>query len=341
MKKTIYFLGILLINIFTFGAIFKIQHWPGANILLVIGLGLFSGIFLPLAFTNSYKGNGSKNRQLYISGFLCALICIVGALWKVMHWPGAGWFLIVGVPLPFLYFLPVYVFHHNKEKEKSSLNFLGVMFMMMYIAVFSAMLALNTSRNIINSFVNSAADFATTNELLEANNKTIYEKVEKSGNTEKVLHIATIKAKTEAVCKTIDETKTELIIAVNPNNTKAMLTHNKVSIADVDPVYETVISNAFMRGNNENPDKSEKIKKEIDAYRTFLLGVVALNSENKTNIENLLNTSDKKSLSRGEEYTLSWENRYFSYGINNINILGNLENIETKIRMAELIAISK
>lgn len=34
MKKFIYIFGIILLNIFAFGAIFKVMHWPGAGILL-------------------------------------------------------------------------------------------------------------------------------------------------------------------------------------------------------------------------------------------------------------------------------------------------------------------
>jgi hypothetical protein len=33
-----------------------------------------------------------------------------GALFKIMHWPGAGIFLMVALPFPFLVFLPVYLY---------------------------------------------------------------------------------------------------------------------------------------------------------------------------------------------------------------------------------------
>ena len=46
MKKFIYISGIVVINIFVFGALFKVQHWPGANILITSGLSLFCFCFL-------------------------------------------------------------------------------------------------------------------------------------------------------------------------------------------------------------------------------------------------------------------------------------------------------
>jgi len=37
------------------GIFFKIMHWPGANILLVIGMFLITFIFLPIFFWQLYR----------------------------------------------------------------------------------------------------------------------------------------------------------------------------------------------------------------------------------------------------------------------------------------------
>ena len=72
MKKFIYISGIVIINLFAIGALFKIQHWPGAGILITLGLGLFCLGFLPLAFIQSYKGNGKKKQVIVlIRIYLC------------------------------------------------------------------------------------------------------------------------------------------------------------------------------------------------------------------------------------------------------------------------------
>ncbi len=48
MKKTLYLIG-LLSTIFTFlGSIFKIMHWPGASVMIIIGAFSFAFIFIPL-----------------------------------------------------------------------------------------------------------------------------------------------------------------------------------------------------------------------------------------------------------------------------------------------------
>jgi hypothetical protein len=47
MKKLAFITGVLSFSLTSLGILFKIVHWPGANYLLVIGLGLFSIIFIP------------------------------------------------------------------------------------------------------------------------------------------------------------------------------------------------------------------------------------------------------------------------------------------------------
>jgi hypothetical protein len=47
MKKLAFISGGLSFSLSSIGMLFKIVHWPGANILLVLGIGLFSLVFVP------------------------------------------------------------------------------------------------------------------------------------------------------------------------------------------------------------------------------------------------------------------------------------------------------
>jgi hypothetical protein len=47
--------GITSTFLFTVGMLFKVMHWPGANMLLVIGLVLFAALFLPVFFYQLYQ----------------------------------------------------------------------------------------------------------------------------------------------------------------------------------------------------------------------------------------------------------------------------------------------
>lgn len=47
MKAAVFVLGTFSFSTIGLGSLFKILHWPGANILLVLGLSVFSVLFVP------------------------------------------------------------------------------------------------------------------------------------------------------------------------------------------------------------------------------------------------------------------------------------------------------
>lgn len=55
MKNTMYLTGYLAAFLSTTGILFKIQHWPGAVVMLTLGIALFNLAFLPLYFYHRKK----------------------------------------------------------------------------------------------------------------------------------------------------------------------------------------------------------------------------------------------------------------------------------------------
>ncbi len=47
MKTLAFISGAFAGSLTGMGVLFKIQHWPGATIMLVIGLGVFSIVYIP------------------------------------------------------------------------------------------------------------------------------------------------------------------------------------------------------------------------------------------------------------------------------------------------------
>ncbi len=54
MKKLAFVTGALSLSLSCLGVLFKIMHWPGASILLVVGMALLSLIFIPSMFKYLY-----------------------------------------------------------------------------------------------------------------------------------------------------------------------------------------------------------------------------------------------------------------------------------------------
>jgi hypothetical protein len=139
MKKLIYISGLIAAIVLTVGTSFKIQHWPGAGILLTISITFFALFFVPAALLNNYQ-HVKKNAYLYISIFLTLLFSFAAALFKIQHWPGAGILVLIALIVPFLIFLPAYIVYYNKLTNKDITSFIAVMFLLVFVAVMEALL---------------------------------------------------------------------------------------------------------------------------------------------------------------------------------------------------------
>ena len=71
------------------GAVFKLMHWNGANILLLVGLS-------SVAVASLMKYAAQNTLDGVIFGLAIFLGCI-GVLFKLMHWPFGNWMIDAAV----------------------------------------------------------------------------------------------------------------------------------------------------------------------------------------------------------------------------------------------------
>ena len=96
-------LGALSASVITLAIMFKFQHWPGAGILLVLGLTAFALVFVPLLLRKKMQADNSVRRTIMnVLGASGLTLFSLGILFKVQHWPGAS--LMVGSSVLFLFF---------------------------------------------------------------------------------------------------------------------------------------------------------------------------------------------------------------------------------------------
>ena len=148
MKQKIYILGVMtVITVFT-GAIFKVNHYPGAGVLLTAGIATLVLLFLPSALINHYRSEESKkSRALYIVTYITCFVVFTGMLFKLMHWPYAATLLTVALPFPYVVFLPVFIAVTSKDKNFNIYNTVFVLLLLALNSVFSGLLALNVTSN--------------------------------------------------------------------------------------------------------------------------------------------------------------------------------------------------
>ena len=141
MKKLIYISGILSANLFLFGSIFKMQHWPLANVLLTLAVIAFCAFFLPASLISNYQSSGTKKHGLLlITTFIVFAMGVISIYFKVLHLPYSNILLYAALPLPFVFFLPVYLYETRSE-NKNNFSFVPVILGLTFIAVFSVLLA--------------------------------------------------------------------------------------------------------------------------------------------------------------------------------------------------------
>lgn len=97
--------------IFLVGLIFKLLHWPGASVILIISLSTIAMLYFPASFY-FFCDKVIKRQNLalsIVSGLFLSFIPL-GILFKIMYWPGGQFYLLIGTVTPpiiltILYFL--------------------------------------------------------------------------------------------------------------------------------------------------------------------------------------------------------------------------------------------
>lgn len=124
MKKVVGISGIISALFVILGVFFKIQHWPGAGILLVTGLiitALF--VFPAMAYLDVKNGQNTIHKLHALSGYISAILLSMATLFKIMHWPGFFELYYPGIALLLLVFLPLHTWKNYKIAENKILAF--------------------------------------------------------------------------------------------------------------------------------------------------------------------------------------------------------------------------
>ncbi len=316
MKKSVYFPGIACTILMLFGCMFKIMHWPGANIMLTISILLFCFYFLPAALMNSYKSQETpKHKTLHIITFIVFSICMMGVLFKVMHWPGAGVFLMIGLPLPFVLFLPVYLYSTRNEQKEDSMNFLGLMFGLTFLAVFSVLLALSISKQVLRNGITRDYSIEKTiafSETALTNFKTDSD----------------VKKSSDELFTYIQEVKNELLKATF-NEKLINTTENMWEMNQVD---DKATPTAILLGEK---NKLGELRGKIVNYRESLLSTKKMDPELTELTKELFDVDSSRELDHsGNVNELNWEQREFS-NKQLVFVLGALSQIQSNVRIVE------
>lgn len=105
MKRFERILGIIGISLLVLGVLFKKMHWPSAGIQMILAVLLFNFGYLPMNLYRSWRESGTAMQKSgSLLKFLMIFALLTGFIFKLMHWPGAGFAMKAG-----FYLLPLYL----------------------------------------------------------------------------------------------------------------------------------------------------------------------------------------------------------------------------------------
>lgn len=219
MKQKIYILGVVTVAIVFTGAIFKINHYPGSGVMITAGMTSLVLLFLPLALVNHFRSAESmKNLSLYIVTYVTCFVVFTAMLFKLQHWPGAGTLLTIGLPFPYVVFLPVFISVTSKDKNFNIYNTVFVLLFLALNSVFSGLLALNVTSEMVTDSYRLSKSY---------NNQEMVLSTLPSNGKESAINL-----KIDEVIKTVNECQ-ELILKID-GKTRAQWKHDPGNIVRPD-----------------------------------------------------------------------------------------------------------
>ena len=151
MKNFTYLFGLSAAILTIVGSLFKRMHWPGAGVLITVGMMLIVFVFLPLFFITSHREQTERKNPVYaIVGYLTIAFLLAAAVFKIMHWPGAGYLVYGSIGFILIGFIPLYVVNVFQKSGKEKANLPYIVMLLVGIACVMLMGNVNVSKDLLD-----------------------------------------------------------------------------------------------------------------------------------------------------------------------------------------------
>ena len=292
------------------GEFFKIQHWPGASALMMLGTFIFAFFYLPLFTVESWKTKETKKLKflLFFQNFI-VLIFSVGFLFKIMHWPGAGIFYFSNNFILLFIVVPFGLYHLAKAR-KTSLNKTHGLLLVIYFFChcFGSLMNSNSGRINIDTVLQQGLNTEEALRTATSRNKQLYanlNSVKLDGNNDVLNRANHLKAIADEAIIHIQELKSHLLVSTD-KITKAQA--DTLSSLYIENKVNYDFPNMILIGDMYSPNKDNysavKLKSVINTYRDSLLSLIQEKNRAITKEGLNLNTDN---YSGEDEEPITWE----------------------------------
>jgi hypothetical protein len=314
------------------GSIFKIQHWPGANVMILVGVFFLTVLFLPILFILKFKSTDENNRSIVLSivGFISSILICAGILFRVLHWPGARMFIISGCSLLILGYLPIYILSIYKNTTNKMNATATIILIIAGVGLFISESGTGLSKTTSDGFWRGVTD---SDDLLQYNNKAINKNFKlmfkkHAADSIKLIQLKDLQVATDSMTNYINKMKIYLI-SVSEDITEQQA--EKINLDDLRTsggnnfLTERLLSDEYAQFTYT----AKKLKSKIEAYKQTLKNCFP-------NVD-LSNLNTEQITVYGEQ--VSWEISNFEKLPVSL-VIYNLIRIELAIQAAETATIN-
>jgi len=208
-KLFLYISAFLAAMFFTLGVVFKVQHWPGAQKILILAALCGVVLFIPALLATLLKDQEKKSRRMvYLVGATGLAAYILGLLCKIQHWPVAAVLLISGTVILFLVAFPWYTRLTWKDERNMSPSFIYMVIGSMALLIPGLMLNLSLQRNYDSGYFRQLNEQQTLSGYSFMNNQSL---ISNCNDTVALPVMKEIRSKTIDLLRVINNTEAMLI----------------------------------------------------------------------------------------------------------------------------------
>jgi hypothetical protein len=324
MRRTMHITGITAATLLLLGSIFKIQHWPGAAAMYILGAAALCFLFMPLFLTVRIKEKPGKLITISnIIGALGAAMLCIGILFKIMHWPFANILMNLGGFSLMLIFLPIYLYNGYKTKQLKTKTIAPVIIAIAGFSLMFSLVKLRNSNDVLVAQHNIQYNLDNENRALIAYNKDLLNSVNIDSLTEAdQSNLQSSLKKTEKLANYIDNIILNSFWSINSDgmtkeNARITLTKNYAGLGN------SVMNLDVVRGKTADNENLESLLLQVSEFENQLTKALG----------NSLNLIYNKP---NFEAYISRENRNFPVGI----VIQDLTTLKVQIQKSQTIVLA-
>ena len=322
MKKVTFGFGLTSTFLLLAGTIFKLMHWPGANIMFMIGAVFLALVYLPLILKHKLKESPSNEAILHISGFVGLAFTTVGSLFKIMHWPGASMLLLFGMgTLAFLY-VPIYFFKKYKTSVNKPITLSSSLVAITCLILVFALTRVNNSIG-YDAGITIIDEQLRTSTKLASNNEGLYSLLAEDLRAQEIRIVA------NETVEYLESVKATIVSTVDQvSDEKARETPLFFVKNGTDQHTPTQI---LFESDENDPSNIRQVIQRLDRFENTVMQVYSDDIRSQVSATFPFDTESTFDVD-GEQ--LNW-GKYNFYKIPVIGVISNLSKLQSEVRQAE------